>query len=340
MSVTAFKDAFKKLNYRDKDELFKFISKEMASTATGSRITFSDIRESRFSKGVKCPHCNSEKIKCHGKYKKRQRYKCKECGRTFNDLTCTPMAGTHMPDKWAKHIRLVSDGKTLKQVAEELEIHISTAFYWRHKVLKALNSIDAEMLSGVVESDETFFLESNKGKSQVSGRKARKRGSVSKFRGISREQVCVVVAMDRSGHMVSTNAGRGRITAKQIDKAIGSKISDGSILCTDSAKNYAYFSKMKGLQHHKVNARKKQYVINKLYHIQHVNSYHERIGTWITRRLRGVATKYMDHYLSWHRFMELNKSMDQLSRWNQLISQLFSVSTATTVHSLRPLKVA
>lgn len=27
---------------------------------------------------------------------------------------------------------------------------------------------------------------------------------------------------------------------------------------------------MKGLQHHKVNARKKQYVINKLYHIQHV----------------------------------------------------------------------
>lgn len=328
---------FEKLSLGEKQKIFEFISNSMANHAA---LTASQIRESRFSKGAKCPHCDSEKIKSNGKYRNHQRYKCKDCGRTFNDMTSSPMAGTHMPEKWSKHIRLIAEGATLHKVAKELEIHVSTAFYWRHKVLNALKAIEPDMLTGVVESDETFFLESNKGKNQVKGRKARKRGGVSQFRGISREQVCVVVAMDRSGHLVSSNAGKGRITAKQLDKAIGARISDNAILCTDSAKNYAYFSKMKGLQHHKVNARKKQYVINKLYHIQHVNSYHERVGTWITRRLRGVATKNLDSYLSWHRFMELNKSMDIVSMWNKLMNQLFSVAEATTVHSLRPLKVA
>lgn len=40
-------------------------------------------------------------------------------------------------------------------------------------------------------------LYSEKGKRNITGRKARKRGGVSKFRVISRERVCVLVARDR-----------------------------------------------------------------------------------------------------------------------------------------------
>lgn len=69
-----------------------------------------------------------------------------------------------------------------------------TAFYWRHKVLYALRSLCFSTLRGIIESDETYFLESDKGKKQVEHRKPRKRGGVATKRGISNEQINVVVA--------------------------------------------------------------------------------------------------------------------------------------------------
>jgi len=56
------------------------------------------------------------------------------------------------------------EGVTLPKIAEELEIHTSTAFYWRHKILNALRSLGFAKLRGIIESDETYFLESDKGK--------------------------------------------------------------------------------------------------------------------------------------------------------------------------------
>ena len=57
------------------------------------------------------------------------------------------------------------------------------------------------MLKGIVEADETYVLESRKGARGL-GRKARRRGGKAK-RGLSREQVPVLMAADRSGTTVS-----------------------------------------------------------------------------------------------------------------------------------------
>ncbi len=79
-------------------------------------------------------------------------------------------------------------GKSLPKIAVELEIHVSTAFYWRHKILNALRSLGHTVLSGIVESDE---------------------------------QISVVVSLDRNGSILSKLAGRGRITASQINDVMG-----------------------------------------------------------------------------------------------------------------------
>ena len=50
-----------------------------------------DIRETRFSGGLACLHCGSVSVKKNGKYRARQRYLCKDCGKTFNDMTNTPL---------------------------------------------------------------------------------------------------------------------------------------------------------------------------------------------------------------------------------------------------------
>ncbi len=71
----------------------------------------------------------------------------------------------------------------------------------------ALRSLGHDALNSIVESDETFFLESHKGRKRVTFQKPRKRGGVAKKRGISNEQVCVLVVIDRNGDIVSQNAG-------------------------------------------------------------------------------------------------------------------------------------
>lgn len=53
-------------------------------------------------------------------------------------------------------------------------------------------------LEGVVEADETYVLESQKGKRKLQ-RKARKRGGKASKRGRSAEQIPVMVTRDRSG---------------------------------------------------------------------------------------------------------------------------------------------
>jgi bifunctional pyridoxal-dependent enzyme with beta-cystathionase and maltose regulon repressor activities len=80
--------------------------------------------------------------------------------------------------------------------------------------------------------------------------------------------------MDREGHVVNKTAGRGKISATAIDKAIGQQIDGHSILCTDAAANYKTFAFSKHLEYKTLNDSRKQYVVGKNYHIQHVNSYH------------------------------------------------------------------
>lgn len=111
-------------------------------------------------------------MKRNGKYRTRQRYLCKDCGKTFNDMTNTLFSGSRYPEKWVKYIEFMVGGLTLPKIAERLDRHISTAFYWRHKILNALELHGFNQLEGIVESDETFFRESLKGR-EVTNRESK-----------------------------------------------------------------------------------------------------------------------------------------------------------------------
>jgi transposase-like protein len=305
------------------------------STTTLDHNLVKEIRETRFSKGLACVHCGSKSIKRNGKYRSRQRYLCKDCGKTYNDTTASPLAGTRYPDKWLKYFELMIEGYCLPKISKILDIHISTAFYWRHKILNALRSLGNEQLQGIIEIDETYFLESFKGKKHgIPHRKSRKRGGVAKKRGISKEQVCIVAAHDRNGKIISQYGGRGRITAHEIDSVLGGNINPSSLLCSDSATNYKAFASMKGLSHEVINVRKGEYVKRGLYHIQHVNSYHQRLKKWM-ERFQGVATKYIDNYMFYFRFLELHKKLDNSDKRKSMLLDSCKKANFMTVKVLK-----
>lgn len=64
----------------------------------------------------------------------------------------------------------------------------------------------------------------------------------------------------------------------------------------------SYNTKNAGLDHYRFKSDGKERVKG-VYHIQNVNSYHSRLKGWINR-FNGVATKYLDHYLSWFQFLD------------------------------------
>lgn len=156
--------------------------------------------------------------------------------------------------------------------------------------------IPTEAFYGIVEMDETYFLFSEKGKRNITERKPRKRGGKAKYRGISHDQVCVLVARDRQKMTYSGVLGRGRIRTTKLNEVINDYLSDSNVLCTDSWRAFSSYANEKGITHYRFNSDGKQRGKG-VYHIQNVNSYHSCLERWIDR-FNGVATKYLQHYLA------------------------------------------
>jgi transposase-like protein len=111
-----------------------------------------------------CPHCASREIVGWGRSDGLLRYRCKACRRSFNALTKTPMAHLRKKEKWLDHARAMIEGKSLAKTAALCGVHPTTAFRWRRRVLRAPAADKPRRLNGIVEADETFILESFKGR--------------------------------------------------------------------------------------------------------------------------------------------------------------------------------
>ena len=164
-------------------------------------------------------------------------------------------------------------------------------------------NLKARKESGIVETDETFFLRSYKGQRSGLPRRARKRGGRAAKRGLSREQVPVLVVRDRSG--VTAEAILPKDDHRAIEAVLIPLLAQDVVLCSDGGGKgpIALAAREMGVAHRAVNLSKGIRVLAGVYHIQNANAYHSRLKEWI-RRFHGVATKYLDHYLGWHRMIE------------------------------------
>jgi len=252
-----------------------------------------DLLEAKVRENRICPHCVSAGAIIRGHASGLSRFFCKGCGKTFNALTGTPLARLRHKSRWAEFAASLRDGETVKASAERCLVASTTAFRWRHRFLRAVTA-GAIKLRGIVEADETFFLSSRKGERNLD-RKARKRGGKASKRGLSEEQVPVLVAADRSGTTIS--AVLPAVTAAHLQAVLQPLLDPDALLVTDGCTSYPPCAAAMGISHESLNQTAGQRVRGDL-HIQTVNSRHERLKTFL-RRHRGIATKYLDSYLRW-----------------------------------------
>ncbi len=123
----------------------------------------------------------------------------------------------------------------------------------------------------------------------------RKRGGKATRCGLSREQVPVLVAADRTGATIS--AILPAVNADTIKDVLAPVLGKDALLVTDGASFYPPCAAKLGVTHETLNQSAGERVRGEL-HIQTVNSRHERLKTFL-RRYRGIATKYLGSYLKW-----------------------------------------
>jgi hypothetical protein len=91
------------------------------------------------------------------------------------------------------------------------------------------------------------------------------------------------------------------MSVRQATEALRGAVGPDTLLCTDGSGAMRGAAKALGVTSKSIAVSYGGRVVEGVYHVQTVNSYHERLQSWLSRGLRGVATKYLPNYLAWMR---------------------------------------
>jgi transposase-like protein len=247
-------------------------------------------------KRLACPHCQAERPYRHGHANGLQRYRCRICSRTFNALSGTPLARLRHKSHWIDYLDCMLDSRSVRRSALEVGVASATSFRWRHRFLGLSKDDRPARLCGIAEADEMYVLESHKG-SKTLDRPPRKRGGKATKRGISSQQMCILVARDRSGQTIDAVTGKGPLRTQHLLEHLGPRLARDVLLVTDSHAAYPAFAHAAGIAHEAINPSAGERKRGAL-HIQNVNAYHSRMRAWLLP-FRGVASRYLSHYFGW-----------------------------------------
>ena len=283
----------------------KLIGQDLGSASIASHTR--NVEKSRC-----CPFCGQDNVWKHGRDANgRQRFRCRPseqggCGRSFNGLTGTPFSRMREHGKWPAFCKAMAGGhRSIDELHRNAGIAVSrlTLWRWRRRFLSALEQQPAT-LQGVVEIDETWLRDSHKGSRgwkrgcPPASRPPRRRG-VSRFRGLSREQVPVLTGIDRSGARVENVMG----SSSEIPDCLRNRIAPGSVICTDGLAAYRQAAVDAQCEHRVFKpirgSRSGTDPDHGVLSLARVNAHHHKIKTFVNRNARGVSTKHLKGYLNW-----------------------------------------
>lgn len=241
-----------------------------------------------------CPHCTSDQVHKNGWFSlkkggRKQRWLCDACGRSFSANTGTPMAYVKKRDELNRFVETMGDGAPLRKQAADLGVHPSTTFRWRHRVLSVLAGLVKPKLTGQVAMVETHVAYSRKGQRTTPQRFHRfKDGRPSR----------VLFFMADAGHR-SLIAGSGRLHAEVLRPYLQEELSPEARLFTIGSPAFAAACQSAGRVHRDAPGLQPDEVQGMRTLLQAANGVRAGLHGWMVR-FRGVATRYLHHYLAWY----------------------------------------
>jgi hypothetical protein len=190
-----------------------------------------------------------------------------------------------MKGRWLDYANCLSEGSSVRQAAKETGVSKNTSFKWRHLFLLNANNLKAEVYHGVVELEETKFKYSEKGANVIGHPE------------LLGTDVYVLSSVDRN-RMVSTPK-IWELETNTIEMYHRKSYSKDALLLLENNAVLDEFINFKGLNSKTVYPDSKR----RYKHLQNVRNYNSELHDWMCR-FKGVATKYLQNYLSWFRELD------------------------------------
>jgi transposase-like protein len=115
------------------------------------------LEEIRWPGGVECPRCQSKKI---SRIADRRQFECSDCRYQFSVRVGTVLQDSKLPLwKWFLAIYMMCESKkgiSANQLHRMLGGSYKTAWFLCHRIRAAMKDEGADLLTGIVEADETY----------------------------------------------------------------------------------------------------------------------------------------------------------------------------------------
>ncbi|MGH7444803.1 MAG: transposase [Longimicrobiales bacterium] len=275
-----------------------------------------EIRETRFAAGVVCVRCHSPRVRRHGTFAGRQRYRCNTCRRTFSDLTGTPAAYLKRLERLPDYRTCMAASLSVRVSARAVGVHPTTSFRWRHRLLKGMAASHEQWLFGLVEIEEAWVLCTDRMSDWPFRRRPRR-----SLADPNERRSWLVALCDRQGHSVIAFQGDerrpDRVTwARAFPHVVGPSATIITRHGQLSAQAAAARDNALACWHRTSPARRGANA--SLYHVRTAAGLLHRYRRWL-RRFRGVTTRYLDNYTVWHGLIDERRRsawrMADLLRW-------------------------
>ena len=153
-------------------------------------------------------------------------------------------------------------------------------------------------------------------------------------------QVKISTAMDRNGHVLTRIVENPPLVSninrkyQDIVSFFEGKLDKNSTICAFSSGLYREAAFKLNVKFKKARSRMKDLI----YSVHHVHMYNHKLSRWLSN-FHGVATKYLNNYLSWHAFLFMLQEVNEISRISRLFTEITTINLSVTQKQIQNRKV-
>ena len=287
------------------DEQFSYLVQAVDKRIDSKLYGVTSFEEAalRYERKPVCPKCgslsNHEDGYTPGGHK---HYRCEDCSCSYTLLSDSIFNSAKISlHKLMSYIQLMSFNVPLQLLCEVLDISSNTSELWRKKIFETVNGYQDHLkLYGTIRIDETCLSDYSILHNQFEKRK----------RGLSKDLICIVTAIDSYKNMVAIISGHGKPSSKRIKDALESHITEGSTIIHDGDRSHNGLIK-------KLNCASKVYKADSkdpeyLKYMALINNMHGWLKRYIWRFI-GMDINNLQSYLNW--FIYLQRCRRDNEKW-------------------------
>jgi len=107
-----------------------------------------------------CPHCGSISVVKNGTRNGRQRYRCKDCRKTFGDTYGTVLYKSKLSiEKWRKLLSYTLMNESVCFIRKETKLNARTILYNRHRIAELIRALAENLddFESIAQADEYYI---------------------------------------------------------------------------------------------------------------------------------------------------------------------------------------